>query len=85
MGVAGWGCPISINVVWIGTAFLLLVNKVPRSTSMAHAITLRMMENSTQSVPLGSGITAGGLVGSCVWVTKKNNPPARLRTYEQFK
>ena len=58
-------------MVLIGDGFWLLVNKVPSSSSMAEAITLRIMDNSTYSGPLGSGSTVGGLVGSCGWVPKK--------------
>ena len=63
MGVVGWGCLISITVVCISTDFWPLVNKAPSLASMAKAITLCMIENPTQSGPLGSGSTVGGLVG----------------------
>ena len=63
IGVAVWGWIFSINFVWIGTDFWLLVNKVPSLDSMGDVITLRMMENYTKSGPLESGITVVGLVG----------------------
>ena len=47
MGVDGWGCYISINVVHIDTAFWLLVKIAPSLASMSDANMLHMMDNST--------------------------------------
>ena len=61
MRLAGWGWFVSVSVVLIGAAFCTLVNKTPSFDFMDESITMRMMDHSTYSVPLGSGRTVGGL------------------------
>ena len=81
MVVAGWGWYFSISVVLIGAALWPLVNKAPSLASMDETITLRTMDNSRYSGPLGSDITVVSLVGSCGWLTNNKNPLVQICPY----
>ena len=59
IGVGGWGCPISSNVVRNITASLPLTKSPPISASAADAITFFMMEHTACSGPFGGGTRVG--------------------------
>ena len=59
IGVLGCGCPISSNVIRIGTASLALMYRAPSSASAADVMTALMICTIVRTDPLlgGNGVS----------------------------
>ena len=79
MGVAGWGCPISVSVIWSISPCLALWKRPPDLASVSEYITFFMMLLTVWMAPLGFGVVVGGFVGSVERDVSVKCPPTRLR------
>ena len=77
--VGGWGWPISVSAVIMGTASCALRNSAPVSASEAEAATVRRVLHKTWMAPLGVG--NGGVLAAPERLERKIKPAVRLRAF----
>ena len=69
-GVDGWAWPSSMSAMRIAKHLRKFTKRAPSSSSIALAMTLRMVVNLTQTGTLGGGCFSGTLLGHADFVLR---------------